>query len=207
MGDSGSPYSKAELRELCDDYKDPKKYVCGGGCTFFHSGHLAYIRKKAETALNFYNKKKRSNFRLENVVKVNHFGISLFCLTFWAQRDENAERRLFRGVVWRGDVMLCEIKDGDDDISIPAGHVDDESRKHIRTEANDRLRKWVQEMPDVCSEDESEDDSEDEKYDPGVRDGGVDVAGSAAGSELLRVFVYWIDFLQHTSCYVGLTRV
>ncbi|XP_073123977.1 uncharacterized protein [Henckelia pumila] len=138
MGDSGSPYSKAELRE-------------------------------------------RSNFRLEAVVKVNHLGISLFCLTFWAQRDENAERRLFRGVVWRGDVMLCEIKDGDDDISIPDGHVDDESRKYIRTEAYDRLWKWVQEMPDVCSEDESEDDSEDEKYDPGGRDGGVDVAGSAAG--------------------------
>ncbi|XP_073132815.1 uncharacterized protein [Henckelia pumila] len=78
--------------------------------------------------------------------------------------------------------MLCEIKDGDDDITIPVGHVDDESRKYKRTEANDRLRKWVQNMPDVCSVDESEDDSEDEKYDPAVRDGGVDVAGSAVGS-------------------------
>ncbi|XP_073060396.1 uncharacterized protein [Primulina eburnea] len=112
-------FSYSELRDLCDTYfdprksiccGDPRKAICGGGTTQFHVGGLAHIKDKAETALNFYNKKKRKNFVLDKVVKVNRVsGGATFYLTFWAKRDENDERRLFRGVYRQGDVLLCEI--------------------------------------------------------------------------------------------------
>ncbi|XP_073060157.1 uncharacterized protein [Primulina eburnea] len=167
-------FSDSRLRDLCDEYFDPRKSICcenprkaicGGGTTRFHVGGLAHIKDKAETALNFYNKKKRKNFVLDKVVKVNRVsGGAMFCMTFWAKRDENDERHLFRGVYCQGKVLLCEIKDGDCEITIPAGHVDGvPGPSPIGTD--DPFYEWYLNAPDVCSEDEDdEDDSEDEKY-------------------------------------------
>ncbi|XP_073060383.1 uncharacterized protein [Primulina eburnea] len=165
-------FSYSELRDLCDEYfdprksiccGDPRKAICGGGTTQFHVGGLSHINDKAETALNFYNKKKRKNFVLDKVVKVNRVsGGATFYLTFWAKRDENDERRLFRGVYRQGDVLLCEIKDGDCEITIPAGHVDGLPGPSPIGPDHPLYERYLN-APDVCSEDEDdEDDTEDE---------------------------------------------
>ncbi|XP_073147666.1 uncharacterized protein [Henckelia pumila] len=127
-------FSDSELRELCDEYNDPKDMLCGGWKTLFYVDDVADIRDKAETTLKFYNKKQRTNFVLDKIVKVNFQSFVYYCMTFWAKRTENDERRLFRGVYYRqrgvygrGNVLLCEIKGGDDEITIPAGHDDGEA--------------------------------------------------------------------------------
>ncbi|XP_073133634.1 uncharacterized protein [Henckelia pumila] len=106
----------SSLRELCDKCFDPCDRDPSAGITRFNLDGFEFVKELAESALKCYNEKERKNFSLEKVGKLNIF-VTYYCLTFWARSAETGERPHFRGVVdvlGGVNVILCEIKDGDE---------------------------------------------------------------------------------------------
>ncbi|XP_073049828.1 uncharacterized protein [Primulina eburnea] len=110
------------LREMCDKYFDPSYCNPGAGSTRFHIDGIDRANCWAELALKIYNEKEQKNFYLEKVAQLNVF-VTFHFLTFWARTAESAEGLLFRGAVnmQKGDILLCEIKGGDE-MAIPDDH-------------------------------------------------------------------------------------
>ncbi|XP_073128581.1 uncharacterized protein [Henckelia pumila] len=109
------------LRRRCDVYMDPRKSLCE--VTRFYVDDISAVTDSAKAALNVYNEKEQKNFTLLKVVQLNLVYMDAY-LTFWAWIVESCEVRLFRAVVkplGGNNVLLCEIKDGDE-MTIPDDH-------------------------------------------------------------------------------------
>lgn len=110
--------SLPQMRQMCDVYL--RTVVPGmfcGSTTYLNANFLHQYRDVAESALNAFNNAKWRNFKLVKLLKCNSVVTLYCCMTFHAKEDGSDECLLFRAVVNlvdRCNVLLCEIRDGDE---------------------------------------------------------------------------------------------
>ncbi|XP_073041260.1 uncharacterized protein [Primulina eburnea] len=106
------------MRQMCDVYVRalyPGSF--GGSNTYLADEALYAFGDNPELALNAFNSAKGRNFKLVKFIKLNRINTLFNSMTFEAKEDGSDECLLFRAVVnliGTDNVLLCEIRDGDE---------------------------------------------------------------------------------------------
>ncbi|XP_073041227.1 uncharacterized protein [Primulina eburnea] len=110
--------SLPKMRQMCDVYVRtlyPGSF--GGSNTYLADEFLHVFRHIPQIALDAFNSAKGRNFKFVKFIKLNRISILFNSMTFEAKEDGSDECLLFRAVVnmiGTDNVLLCEIRDGDE---------------------------------------------------------------------------------------------